>query len=453
MAGFLRLAILAVIAVTTGLAAAEAAPRRVALVIGNGAYTDGALKNPVNDARMMATTLRDLDFDVQVLENADRVTMQRAVVEFGRKLRDDTVGLFYFAGHGMQVRGGNYLIPVKANIESEDEVEVEAVDVNYVMTRMATAKSQFNIVILDACRNNPFQRSFRSSGNGLAAVSAPTGTLIAYATAPGSVASDGDAANGVYTSELVAAIKRPGLSMEEAFKQARGRVIQRTQGKQTPWESSSVVGDFSFKPVTTQQVATANGGTATVNADIAREIAYWNSVKDSQDGRGFQSYIEKFPNGAFNKLARIRISNLPDPYAASRKPNTQSGMQIASLGTAPVASTAPAMDAAGLETALKDNWTTVHAAIKKHMDDNFEIYRNLIPAPNSITGLRLNRSMLYDVVEAGEGRVNVYIEGMRYGATVTGQNGWAFFSAVLGYEVKLIDGKVVIGDYRYISRT
>jgi uncharacterized caspase-like protein len=147
----------------------------------------------------------------------------------------------------MQVRGANYLIPVKAEIASEDEVEVEGVDVSYVMARMATARNQFNIVILDACRNNPFQRSFRTLNSGLAAISAPTGTLIAYATAPGSVASDGDAANGIYTAELVKAIRQPGILMEEAFKQARSGVIARTQGKQTPWESSSVVGAFSFR--------------------------------------------------------------------------------------------------------------------------------------------------------------------------------------------------------------
>jgi len=428
---------------------ALATTKRIALVIGNGAYTDGALKNPVNDARMMAATLRELDFDVQVMENADRTGMQRAVVEFGRRLNENTVGLFYFAGHGMQVRGGNYLIPVRATIESEEEVEVEGVDVNYVMSRMAMAKNPFNIVILDACRNNPFQRSFRSASNGLAAISAPTGTLIAYATAPGSVASDGEAANGVYTSELVSAIRRPGLSMEEAFKQARSRVIQRTQGKQTPWESSSVVGDFSFKPVAMQQVA-ATTGAGPVSEGEAREIAYWNSIKDSRDGRDFQSYIEKFPNGAFNKLARIRISNLPDPFAAGRKPGA--GTQIASLGTAPVSSASGVTDAAAFETTLKDNWAAVHAAIKKHMDDNFEVYRNLIPARNSITGLRLSKSTLYDVVDAGEGRVNIYLEGLRWDMGTT-QMGWIAFSAVLGYEIRIIDGKVVIGDYRYISRT
>lgn len=424
--------------------AAQAAPQRVALVIGNGAYAEGALKNPINDARAMAATLRELDFEVSVLENGDRAAMQRAVVEFGRKLREDTVGLFYFAGHGMQVRGSNYLIPVNSSIDSEEEVEVEAVDVNYVMSRMALAKSRFNIVILDACRNNPFQRSFRSANNGLAAISAPTGTLIAYATAPGSVASDGEAANGIYTSELVSAIRRPGLSMEEAFKQARSRVIQRSQGKQTPWESSSVVGEFSFRPVSTQQVAAATG-TATVSSDAAREIAYWNSIKDSQDGRDFQFYIEKFPNGAFNKLARIRISNLPDPYA-------RKGMQTASLGKAPVSSTPPVTDAASYEAALKNNWAAVHAALKKHMDDNFEVYRNMIPARNSITGLRLSKSTLYDIVDAGGGRVNIFLEGQRYDMGTT-QMAWIAFSAVLGYEIKIIDGKVVIGDYRYISRT
>ena len=134
----------------------------------------------------------------------------------------------------MQVRGVNYLIPVGAQATSEEEVEVEAVDVNYILARMATARNQFNIVILDACRNNPFERSFRSSSSGLAAISAPRGTLIAYATAPGSVAADGDGRNGLYTGELIAALKTPDLPLEQTFKRARAEVVNKSGGRQTP---------------------------------------------------------------------------------------------------------------------------------------------------------------------------------------------------------------------------
>lgn len=480
-------AVVAIVAAVFGLGlfptAAEAASQRLALVIGNNAYADGVLKNPINDARMMAATLRDLDFDVQVLENADRTTMQRAVVEFGRKLRDGTVGLFYFAGHGMQVRGSNYLIPVKASIESEEEVEVESMDVAYVMARMATAKNQFNIVILDACRNNPFQRSFRSSSNGLAAISAPTGTMIAYATAPGSVANDGDGANGIYTSELVAAIKRPGLSMEEAFKQARGRVIQRTQGKQTPWESSSVVGEFSFKPAAAQRVASASPQGVPAANDSAMEVAFWNTIKDSQDPRDFQAYIENYPNGSFNKLARIRISNLPDPAAKNRAvapaavpaaPTVVAApavaaaapeappqpapapAQVASLTPPPAGAAAPGpiVDTGDLEAALQKNWPAVQAAIKAHMEKNFEVYRNMIPSNDSITDLRFYKATLQDVVDLASGKVNILVEGARFGRHAFGSIPvWSNYTAVFGYELKIEDGKVVIGDYRYISKT
>jgi uncharacterized caspase-like protein len=455
--------------------AAFAASQRLALVIGNNAYTDGVLKNPINDARVMASTLRDLDFDVNVLENADRITMQRAIVDFGRKLRDGTVGLFYFAGHGMQVRGSNYLIPVKASIESEDEVEVESVDVAYVLARMATAKNQFNIVILDACRNNPFQRSFRSVSNGLAAISAPTGTMIAYATAPGSVANDGDAVNGIYTSELVAAIRKPGLSMEEAFKQARARVIQRTQGKQTPWESSSVVGEFFFKQMPSKQVAslTPAAPAAPVANDNAAEIAFWNTIKDSQDARDFQAYIENYPNGVFNKLARIRISNLPDPNTKARAaavvppasvtpatvapaPSAPSAATaVASLAPAPAVSHPAPVDAADFEAMLQKNWPAIQAAIKQHMDDQFETYRLMIPtSSDAITGLKFHKATLRDVVDTDTGKVNILVEGQRYARYGNSPAPiWAPYTAVFGYVLKFVDGKVVIGDYRYISKT
>ncbi|WP_185973539.1 caspase family protein [Ferrovibrio terrae] len=447
----------------------QATTQRLALVIGNNAYTDGLLKNPINDARTMAATLRELGFEVRVLENADRTAMQRAVVEFGRKLNQDTVGLFYFAGHGMQVRGANYLIPVKASIESEDEVEVEGVDVAYVMARMATAKNQFNIVILDACRNNPFQRSFRSVSNGLAAISAPTGTLIAYATAPGSVASDGDAANGIYTSELVKAIRQPGLSMEEAFKQARGGVIARTQGKQTPWESSSVVGNFMFKATAPTQVASL----AAPVRDSAAEIAFWNTVKDSQDARDYQAYVDSYPNGAFDRLARTRIASLgeaakqrsaPAPVlapaaeakvarpAAEPKKDT---VAVASLKSAPLPSkpNSAFVDTGDLEATLRQNWPAVEAALKAHVTAQYNTYRILIPANNAlVTDVRLNQATLERVIDAEAGRIGVLLDGMLQSNTSYGSNQilWRPFKAQFTYDVKFGDGRVVIGPYAYV---
>lgn len=226
--------------------AGEAKERKTALVIGNSAYLVSPLRNPANDAKVMARTLRDLGFSVDERANLGQKEMKQAIEDFGRSIKSGGVGLFYYAGHGMQVDGRNYLIPVDADIQGEAEVDIKAVDAGAVLAKMDMAKNSMNIVILDACRNNPFSRSFRSANLGLASMNAPSGTLIAYATAPGSVASDGAGANGLYTQELVKSIKKPGLKIEDAFKQVRSGVQGQTQGKQVPWESSSLVGDFYF---------------------------------------------------------------------------------------------------------------------------------------------------------------------------------------------------------------
>ena len=222
--------------------------KRYALVVGNGRYVSSPLKNPVNDAQAMAATLRSFGFEVVIRENASYKDMRRAIIEFGNRLRDSGVGVFYYAGHGLQVNGHNYMVPVDAVIQGDSEVAVEAVDVDYVLSRMETARNRLNIVILDACRDDPYSRSFRSPAQGLASIDAPIGTLIAYATAPGKVAkdADGEGPNGLYTSELLKAMKVPGLKIEDVFKQVRKAVSQKTKGQQVPWEASSLTGDFSF---------------------------------------------------------------------------------------------------------------------------------------------------------------------------------------------------------------
>lgn len=220
---------------------------RTALVIGNGSYADSPLKNPTNDATDMAAALKKLGFEVLAYTNLDQNGMKKAIRDFGAKLRTKGgVGLFYYAGHGVQVKGVNYLIPVSANVNTEEEVEYESVEVGLVLAQMEAAKNPMNIVILDACRNNPFARSFRSSDKGLASIDAPSGTLLAYSTAPGSVASDGTGRNGLYTQELLKAMQTDGLSIEDIFKRVRVSVRGATADKQTPWESSSLTGNFYF---------------------------------------------------------------------------------------------------------------------------------------------------------------------------------------------------------------
>lgn len=220
---------------------------RTALVIGNGTYRDSPLRNPINDAADMSATLKTLGFEVLSYTNLDQNSMKRAIREFGAKLQaKGGVGLYYYAGHGVQVKGKNYLIPVGAQVNTEEEIEYESVEVGLLLAQMESAGNNMNIVILDACRNNPFARSFRSADKGLASIDAPSGTLIAYATAPGSVASDGESRNGIYTQELLKHIQSADLTIEDVFKRVRADVRQKTQGKQTPWESSSLINDFYF---------------------------------------------------------------------------------------------------------------------------------------------------------------------------------------------------------------
>ena len=246
-----RLALLlvaAAIVATTAVAAPPAkATRRYALVIGNGAYRDVPLANPVNDARDMARALERTGFEVVLLEDADLITMVRALRDFGDRIARRGIGLFYFAGHGLQVKGHNFLVPVGASIEREDEVPFQALDVNAVLEKMDAARNTANFVILDACRNNPFARSFRLSAQGLAPMDAPPGTFIAFATAPGSTADDGPGRNGLYTQHLLGQLEVPGLKVEDVFKRTRAAVRQASEGRQIPWENTSLEGDFFFK--------------------------------------------------------------------------------------------------------------------------------------------------------------------------------------------------------------
>lgn len=221
---------------------------RVALVVGNSRYRVSPLTNPVNDARAMAAVLRRLGFEVHERIDVGYSELHQAIEQFGNRLKPGGVGLFYYAGHGMQVQGNNYLIPVDARINAENEVRYKAVDAGLVLAKMEQAKGEVNIVILDACRDNPFSRSFRSGAMGLASMDAPTGTLVAYATAPGRTAADGGGQNGLFTSELLRVIQIPGLRVEDVFKQVRKSVREKSGNAQIPWEASSLEGNFYFSP-------------------------------------------------------------------------------------------------------------------------------------------------------------------------------------------------------------
>jgi len=280
----------------------SAVTKRVALVIGNSAYPTSPLKNPINDAKDMAASLRKLGFDVIEVTNAKQKDMNRAIVQFGGKLSTDSVALFYFAGHGMQVKGKNYLLPIDAQIASEPAVRAEAVDVDTVLDQFSA--NPLSIVILDACRNNPFERKFRSIGGGLAQIDAPKGTLIAYATSPGKTAGEGTGRNGYYTSELLKAINQPGIKVEEVFKRVRLNVARVTGDTQIPWEASSLVGDFFFNNSQTAVVTTLSTDSGTV------ELESWRSAQMIDTIEAYQSYLESFPAGNYARLANAAVKKL-----------------------------------------------------------------------------------------------------------------------------------------------
>ena len=323
--------LLVLILMAAPLQAAAAEPPRVALVVGNGAYRDGVLRNPPNDARLMAATLRDIGFEVTELVDAGLTDMKLAIVDFGERLEkagDEAVGLFYYAGHGLQVRGANYLLPVDARIRREADVDIVAVAANWVLSQMEFAANPVNIVILDACRNNPYARGFRSGGSGLARMEAPRGTLIAYATRPGDVAADGGGDNSPYTQALSVAMKEPGRTLSDVFIQTRVAVMAATDERQVPWEEGGLTANYYFLPPQDRAPAPAESQAATAEpsrgatgqtrgagrADL--EIAFWNSVKDSADGAQIQAYLDQFPDGTFAALARARVASLtPAPTA------------------------------------------------------------------------------------------------------------------------------------------
>jgi hypothetical protein len=229
---------------------------RIALVIGNGAYGEVPLRNPPNDARAMGVVLEQCRFQVHVLVDASLAQMETGLRAFGEEVKAGGVGLFFFAGHGMQVKGTNYLIPVGADIKAEDEIRFKALDATEVLAKMGSAGNGLNLMILDACRNNPFGYGWRRGGaEGLAQMDAPTGTYIAFATAPGRTASDGPEGNGLFTHFLLEGLSQPGLKVEEVFKRVRVQVKQASKDQQVPWDSSSLTGDFFFMPAAAARVA------------------------------------------------------------------------------------------------------------------------------------------------------------------------------------------------------
>jgi hypothetical protein len=300
-----------------------AGERRVALVVGNASYRTSPLKNSQNDARAMSSALRKLNFEVIERHNLSREAFSMVIREFGDRLKGANVGLFYYAGHGLQVKGRNYLVPVDVDIAREDEVPYRGLDVNEVLDKMDSARTGVNLVVLDACRNNPFARSFKLSQIGLAQMDAPQGTLISFATAPGSVAQDGEGSNGLFTEALLKHIGTQGLAVEQMFKRVRVDVVRESNNQQVSWESSSLNRDFSFATVSSaasvaQAPPVAIAGSSNGNTELAMELAFWESIRDSRNPADYRAYLEQYPQGRFASLARLR--GQATTVAASARP-------------------------------------------------------------------------------------------------------------------------------------
>lgn len=290
----------------------------------------------------MPETLRRVGFSVRLLTDGRLADLTDTVQAFGESLREGDTALLYYSGHGIQAQGRNYIIPTNSKITAEQNVRLQAVDVEAILDQMAYAKTTVNIVILDACRNNPFEERMRGGAQGLVQMTAPQGTIIAYATAPGKTASDGKpGGNGLYTSALLKAIETPGLTVEETFKRVRVDVMGSSNGRQIPWDASSLTGDFRFvdMPVLPSAVAMATNGGATVPSQLDTtatsdgtaqaaalappppmveanvESALWQEIKDTYDWDQYSDFLQKFPKGTFAGLARQRqklmISDVP----------------------------------------------------------------------------------------------------------------------------------------------
>lgn len=291
--------------------ASTAEEQRFALVIGNSDYKQSPLKNPINDARDMQKMLERFDFVVTRLENANQFEMERAISDFRNDLDDDGVALFYFAGHGLQAQRENYLIPLRAKIKSEVDLRWGAIPVAQVIDMMESRGSGLNLVILDACRNEPYPSGYRSQQRGFArAGRTREGTYIMYATDPGTLAADGEGRNGVFTGALLEGLETdPSRSIERLFKDTSKLVNRYTNGAQTPWHEGVLLREFSFltPEQMSEQTVTSSPNT---NISDSPEREVWLEVKMRDSVDIYEQFIQQFPDGAYTFIAKIRVSEL-----------------------------------------------------------------------------------------------------------------------------------------------
>jgi len=339
---------------------------KVALVLGNSAYRSApALRNAVNDANAVAEVLKGFGFDVTLKRDGTRAEMEAAIAAHAVRLAQGMgVGLFYYAGHGLQLSWTNFLVPVDAAIRKAEDVQAGCVDLSGLMDGVRKAANPMNIIILDACRENPFARDFRVSNKGLTQMDAPNDTLLAYATAPGNVAADGDGANGLYTESLLKEIRTPETRIEDVFKRVRLNVRRKTGGAQVPWESTSLEEDFWFLPsrqlvlvaeeharkeaddraraaaevqraTEAQRLAEAEAErkaraearakrkseereSAETERKFKEELARWERIKNSRNPDDFYAFLLERPSGYIAEQAQFRLDQLEKPVVQAQ---------------------------------------------------------------------------------------------------------------------------------------
>ncbi|MBX2870184.1 MAG: caspase family protein [Acidiferrobacterales bacterium] len=346
---------------TTGIAAAS---DKIALIVGNSAYSAVTpLDNPVPDAELISSKLESLGFEVTLLKDSSLNDLRAGISAFGKKLRaggKETTGLFYFAGHGVQSFGNNYLLPVDTELEDAADLDLVALEAGSILRQMFSAKNKTNIVILDACRNNPFDHIPEFGDNGLAEMKAPTGTYLAYATSPGNVALDGSGANSPFTSALANAMSTPGLPIEQVFKQVRVSVLEQTNGMQTPWDTSSLTNQFYFnEPIV-------------LSEEELVEKGLWESAKLSDDMLQVMLFLRNYPEGSYSDEARLLLAEkvaelqkepqdgtvaqrtASETESASAASSTQSDQSAASIPSQPDQSEQALIDKAQSSGALED---------------------------------------------------------------------------------------------------
>jgi hypothetical protein len=280
---------------------------KVALVLGNSKYKQLPLKNPANDARAIGEALKTMGFAVTLRLDAGRAEMAAVTQAYVQQLaKRKVVGVFYYAGHGIQLAWRNYMLPADAEIDTIADIQKQAVEVNSLLEGIKRAENALNVIILDACRDNPFGSFKGMDQKGLSQMDAPQSTLLAYATSPGNVASDGAGEHGLYTEHLLREMKVPEAKVEDIFKRVRLAVRRKTNGAQIPWESTSLEEDFYFLPPAELKKLSEQEKESQFN----EEFAFWEKVKETNEPGPLEEYLRRYPSGEFSELAQMQLDTI-----------------------------------------------------------------------------------------------------------------------------------------------